>query len=133
MKNKELVLKCKKEMTLRKKLHNELVDLKRNIRVYCRVLPVVKEVGGGKTAENVISFDKEDDGILYAFSKGANKPFENTHIRVYCRMLPVVKEVGSGKTAENVISFDKEDDGILYVFSKGANKPFEMDKMCKPE
>ena len=75
-KNKELVLKCKKEMTLRKKLHNELVDLKGNIRVYCRVLPVVKEVGGGKTAENVISFDKEDDGILYVFSKGANKLFE---------------------------------------------------------
>ena len=55
MKNKELVLKCKKEMTLRKKLHNELADLKGNIRVYCRVRPVVKEVGGGKTAKNVIS------------------------------------------------------------------------------
>ena len=34
MKNKELALKCKKEMTLKKKLHNELADLKGNIRVY---------------------------------------------------------------------------------------------------
>lgn len=75
-KNKELVFKYKKEMTLRKKLHNELVDLKGNIRVYCRVRPVIKEDGGGKTAENVISFDEDDDGILNVLSKGTNKPFE---------------------------------------------------------
>ncbi|XP_067052351.1 kinesin-like protein KIFC3 isoform X2 [Acropora muricata] len=75
-KNKELVFKYKKEMTLRKKLHNELVDLKGNIRVYCRVRPLIKEDGGGKTAENVISFDEDDDGILNVLSKGTNKPFE---------------------------------------------------------
>ena len=54
-KNKELVTKYKKEMALRKKLHNELVELKGNIRVYCRVRPVVKEDGGGRNAENVIT------------------------------------------------------------------------------
>ena len=75
-KNKELVAKYKKEMTLRKKLHNELVDLKGNIRVYCRVRPVIKEDGGGKNAENVISFDEDDDALLNVFSKGATKLFE---------------------------------------------------------
>jgi len=75
-KNKELVTKYKKEMTLRKKLHNELVDLKGNIRVYCRVRPVIKEDGGGKHAENVISFDEDDDAILNVFSKGATKLFD---------------------------------------------------------
>lgn len=75
-KNKELVTKYKKEMTLRKKLHNELVELKGNIRVYCRVRPVIKEDGGGRNAENVITFDEDDDAILNVFSKGANKPFE---------------------------------------------------------
>ena len=75
-KNKELVTKYKKEMALRKKLHNELVDLKGNIRVYCRVRPVIKEDGGGKMAENVISFDEDDDAILNVFSKGTAKPFE---------------------------------------------------------
>ena len=68
--------KYKKEMTLRKKLHNELVDLKGNIRVYCRVRPVIKEDGGGKHAENVISFDEDDDALLNVFSKGAAKIFE---------------------------------------------------------
>lgn len=75
-KNKQLVTKYKKEMTLRKKLHNELVELKGNIRVYCRVRPLIKEDGGGKQAESVISFDEDDDGILSVFSRGANKPFE---------------------------------------------------------
>ncbi|KAL9975125.1 hypothetical protein ACROYT_G012243 [Oculina patagonica] len=75
-KNKELVTKYKKEMALRKKLHNELVDLKGNIRVYCRVRPVIKEDGGGKMAENVVSFDEDDDAILNVFSKGTTKPFE---------------------------------------------------------
>ena len=76
VKNKELVAKYKKEMTLRKKLHNELVDLKGNIRVYCRVRPVIKEDGVGKNAENVISFDEDDDALLNVFSKGAIKLFE---------------------------------------------------------
>ena len=63
-------------MTLRKRLHNELVELKGNIRVYCRVRPVIKEDGAGKAAESVVTFDEDDDGILNVFSKGTNKPFE---------------------------------------------------------
>ena len=63
-------------MALRKKLHNELVELKGNIRVYCRVRPVIKEDGGGRNAENVITFDDEDDALLNVFSKGAIKHFE---------------------------------------------------------
>lgn len=75
-KNKELVTKYKKEMALRKKLHNELVELKGNIRVYCRVRPVIKEDGGGRNAEKVITFDEDDDAILSVFSKGSKKSFE---------------------------------------------------------
>ena len=75
-KDKELVTKYKKEMALRKKLHNELVELKGNIRVYCRVRPVIKEDGGGKMAANVVSFDEDDDGVLGVFSKGSTKLFE---------------------------------------------------------
>ena len=65
-KNKELVKKYKEEMTLRKKLHNELVTLKGNIRVCCRVRPVIKEDDGGKQAENVVRFN-EDDECIHSF------------------------------------------------------------------
>lgn len=37
---KEMLVKYRKEMKLRKKLHNELVDLKGNIRVFGRLRPV---------------------------------------------------------------------------------------------
>lgn len=65
-----------KEMKLRKKLHNELVELKGNIRVYCRVRPLIGEDGEGKQAENVISFDKNDDGVVLVNNKGTTKKFE---------------------------------------------------------
>jgi kinesin family protein C2/C3 len=35
------------EMKQRKKLHNQLVELKGNIRVLCRVRPVIDEDGSG--------------------------------------------------------------------------------------
>ena len=78
----ELVAKYKKEMALRKRYHNELVELKGNIRVYCRVRPVIKEDGGGKMAENVVSFDEDDDTVLSVYSKGSTKQYEME--RVFC-------------------------------------------------
>ena len=56
-------------MTLRKTYHNELVDLKGNIRVYCRVRPVIRADGGDKMAMNVVSFDEDDDALLSVVSK----------------------------------------------------------------
>merc|ERR1719494_1050338 len=38
-----LIKRYKREMALRKKLHNEVVELKGNIRVFCRVRPSIKE------------------------------------------------------------------------------------------
>ncbi len=35
------------EMKQRKELHNQLVELKGNIRVFCRVRPVIDEDGSG--------------------------------------------------------------------------------------
>ena len=64
-----LQTKYTEEMLLRKLLHNELVALKGNIRVYCRVRPVIKEDGDGGAARNVITFDKDDDGILNVVSE----------------------------------------------------------------
>lgn len=64
-----LQTKYTEEMLLRKHLHNELVALRGNIRVYCRVRPVIKEDGSGEAARNVITFDKDDDGVLNVVSQ----------------------------------------------------------------
>lgn len=47
---KQMVLSGKyiDEMQRRKRLHNELVAFKGNIRVFCRIRPVIAEDCGGK-------------------------------------------------------------------------------------
>ncbi len=56
-------------MSMRKKLHNELVDLRGNIRVFCRVRPIVKEDGDGPDSKVVFSFDKDDAEVLTVDNK----------------------------------------------------------------
>jgi kinesin family protein C2/C3 len=75
--NKELERRYVKEMKLRKRLHNELVDLKGNIRVYCRVRPFISEDGVGVSSQSsTITFDHSDDGVLNVTNKGTVKLFE---------------------------------------------------------
>ncbi|XP_077982296.1 kinesin-like protein KIFC3 [Glandiceps talaboti] len=74
--NKELVRKYRKEMQLRKKFHNELVEIKGNIRVFCRVRPSIKEDGGGLMARIVVTHDEDDDGVLFVTNKGRTTSYE---------------------------------------------------------
>ncbi|XP_053356181.1 kinesin-like protein KIFC3 isoform X2 [Clarias gariepinus] len=73
--NQELLRKYKREMNLRKKCHNELVRLKGNIRVFCRVRPICQgeaEADG----KSVASFDSDDDAVLYLSNKGKLMTFD---------------------------------------------------------
>ncbi|XP_054466674.1 kinesin-like protein KIFC3 [Anoplopoma fimbria] len=74
--NQELLRKYKREMNLRKKCHNELVRLKGNIRVFCRVRPVSLEEQDSADSKTMLSFDSEDDAILYLSNKGKMMTFD---------------------------------------------------------
>lgn len=102
--NQELLHKYKREMNLRKKCHNELVRLRGlreththtaslthvqalrwltrplccqgNMRVFCRVRPVSQEQQECVDARSVLSFDSEDEAVLYLSSKGRVMRFE---------------------------------------------------------
>lgn len=74
--NQELLRKYKREMNLRKKCHNELVRLKGNIRVFCRVRPVCQGEQDSAEAKNMVTFDPEDDAVLYLSNKGKLMTFE---------------------------------------------------------
>ncbi|XP_058849811.1 kinesin-like protein KIFC3 isoform X3 [Acipenser ruthenus] len=74
--NQDLLSKYKREMMLRKKCHNELVKLKGNIRVFCRVRPLAKEDGDGPDSKNVVTFDPEDDALMNIWHKGKPIAFE---------------------------------------------------------
>ena len=47
-----------------------------NIRVFCRLRPVIKEDGQGQQAEHIVQLDPDDDGILSINSKGRTQVFE---------------------------------------------------------
>ncbi|XP_056134154.1 kinesin-like protein KIFC3 isoform X2 [Lampris incognitus] len=74
--NQELLRKYKREMNLRKKCHNELVRLKGNIRVFCRVRPVSPEEQDSADTKSMVSFDPEDDAVFYLSNKGKVMTFE---------------------------------------------------------
>ncbi|XP_046720357.1 kinesin-like protein KIFC3 isoform X1 [Silurus meridionalis] len=73
--NQELLRKYKREMNLRKKCHNELVRLKGNIRVFCRVRPICQEEAETE-AKSVVSFDSDDDAVLHLSNKGKLMVFD---------------------------------------------------------
>uniref|UniRef100_A0A3B1JXL9 Kinesin-like protein n=1 Tax=Astyanax mexicanus TaxID=7994 RepID=A0A3B1JXL9_ASTMX len=73
--NQELLRKYKREMNLRKKCHNELVRLKGNIRVFCRVRPVCQDEAESDS-KTMVSFDSDDDAVLYLSNKGKLMTFE---------------------------------------------------------
>ncbi|KAM9861049.1 kinesin-like protein KIFC3 isoform 2-T2 [Aulostomus maculatus] len=74
--NQDLLRKYKREMNLRKKCHNELVRLKGNIRVFCRVRPVSQEEQDSADTKTMLSFDSDDDAILYLSNKGKIMTFD---------------------------------------------------------
>ncbi|XP_062274448.1 kinesin-like protein KIFC3 isoform X1 [Scomber scombrus] len=74
--NQELLRKYKREMNLRKKCHNELVRLKGNIRVFCRVRPVSQDEQDAADSKTMLSFDSDDDAVLYLSNKGKIMTFE---------------------------------------------------------
>ncbi len=50
--------------------------LQGNIRVFCRVRPVSQEEQDSADTKTMLSFDSEDDAILYLSNKGKIMTFE---------------------------------------------------------
>ncbi|XP_051720352.1 kinesin-like protein KIFC3 [Ctenopharyngodon idella] len=74
--NKDLLEKYRKEVALRRKYHEQLVELKGNIRVLCRVKPVLKEDQHEEGQAVVVTTDPNNESALTVLSKGKPKNFE---------------------------------------------------------
>ncbi|KAI2655429.1 Kinesin-like protein KIFC3 [Labeo rohita] len=74
--NKDLLEKYRKEVALRRKYHEQLVELKGNIRVLCRVKPVLKEDQHEEGQAIVVTTDPNNESALTVLSKGKAKNFE---------------------------------------------------------
>ncbi|XP_022530067.1 kinesin-like protein KIFC3 isoform X2 [Astyanax mexicanus] len=74
--NKDLLEKYRKEVALRRKYHEQLVELKGNIRVLCRVKPVLKEDEHEEGQTVAVTTDPHNESALTVLSKGKAKTFE---------------------------------------------------------
>ncbi|KAF7708451.1 kinesin-like protein KIFC3 [Silurus meridionalis] len=74
--NKDLLEKYRKEVALRRKYHEQLVELKGNIRVLCRVKPVLKEDQHDECQAVAVTTDPHNESALNVLSKGKTKYFE---------------------------------------------------------
>nr|XP_020468454.1 kinesin-like protein KIFC3 [Monopterus albus] len=74
--NIELLEKYRKEVALRRKYHEQLVELKGNIRVLCRVKPVLKEDQHKEDQSVVVVTDPNNESSLTVLSKGKGRVFE---------------------------------------------------------
>ncbi|KAJ0000347.1 hypothetical protein NQD34_012189 [Periophthalmus magnuspinnatus] len=74
--NKDLLEKYRKEVALRRKYHEQLVELKGNIRVLCRVKPVLKEDQHEEGQSVVVTPDPNNESSLTILNKGKDRIFE---------------------------------------------------------
>lgn len=74
--NKDLLEKYRKEVALRRKYHEQLVELKGNIRVLCRVKPVLKEDRHEEGLSVVVTTDPNNESSLTVLNKGKGRIFE---------------------------------------------------------
>ncbi|XP_019948803.2 kinesin-like protein KIFC3 [Paralichthys olivaceus] len=74
--NQDLLEKYRKEVALRRKYHEQLVELKGNIRVLCRVKPVLKEDQHEEGQSVVVTTDPHNESSLTVLNKGKGRIFE---------------------------------------------------------
>jgi kinesin family member C2/C3 len=115
----------KREMKLRKQYYNTIQELKGNIRVYCRVRPMLqKELDGGYT--DVMSFPTEDE-VKFIDANGRPKLFEFDEVyaptdpqsKVFEDTAPLIDSVVDGF---NVCIFAYGQTGSGKTFTMGGGE-----------
>eukprot|EP01147_Barroeca_monosierra_P004560 gene4560-6761_t len=122
---KEMLRKYRKEMALRKKLHNELVDIRGNIRVFGRIRPVISEDGkAGEQLQVVVTADQTGDELIKVNRKGKANTFELDHV-----FSPESTQENVFEAARDVITscIDGFNVCIFAYGQTGSGKTFTMD------
>ncbi|CAN1131727.1 Kinesin-like protein KIN-14S, partial [Linum perenne] len=92
------------ESTERKRLYNEVIELKGNIRVFCRCRPI-NQAELEKGSNNVVEFDSSQDNELHILSTDSSKKqFKFDHVfkpddnqeAVFSQAKPIVTSVLDG-------------------------------------
>lgn len=117
----------KKEMQLRKQYYNQIQELKGNIRVYCRVRPMLQsETQAGH--KNALSYPTEDE-IQFVDASGRPKNYEFDQVyqptasqaKVFEDTAPLIDSVVDGYNV-CIFAYGQTGSGKTFTMGGGANE-----------
>ncbi|XP_068094283.1 kinesin-like protein KIFC2 isoform X2 [Hyperolius riggenbachi] len=128
--NKDLLQKYQREVQMRKKYHNQLVELKGNIRVLCRVRPHKDPAGQEGSGLSAIVTDANDDTKLSVTHKGKERSFELDKVflpdvsqeEVFLEIEPVVTSCINGYNV-CIFAYGQTGSGKTYTMEGTAENP----------
>ncbi|CAJ1062116.1 kinesin-like protein KIFC3 [Xyrichtys novacula] len=128
--NKDLLEKYRKEVALRRKYHEQLVELKGNIRVLCRVKPVLKEDQREEGQSVVVTTDPNNESSLNVLNKGKDRIFEldkvfhpqATQEEVFQEIEPLVTSCIDGYHV-CIFAYGQTGSGKTYTMEGSAENP----------
>uniref|UniRef100_A0A914UNN6 Kinesin motor domain-containing protein n=1 Tax=Plectus sambesii TaxID=2011161 RepID=A0A914UNN6_9BILA len=123
-----LIVRYRKEAEMRKRLHNQLVELKGNIRVLCRLRPPVRP---DEEADQTVQFDELDNSLL-SLTTANGRQMQFTCDRAFrpCHsQTDVFEEVGQVITScvdgynVCIFAYGHTGSGKTYTMEGSANDP----------